>query len=89
MIHRLPLIPATKRHQKVFKIGTQVRIVDFGLHHEKDGEALAVSFGSTENDYRIALDKESHFNKEVIATVLILKNSHQCLLSFVNDNPPL
>jgi hypothetical protein len=39
------------------------------LHHGKDGEVVAVSFGSVENDYRIALDKESHLQREVIVTV--------------------
>jgi hypothetical protein len=60
--------PATKRHHKEFEVGNRVRILDSGLHHEKDGEVVAVNFGS-ENDYRIALDKESHFSREVIVTV--------------------
>jgi hypothetical protein len=45
------LSPATKRHHKEFEVGDRVRILDNGLHHEKDGEVLAVNFGSTENDY--------------------------------------
>jgi len=61
--------PATKRHHKEFKVGDRVRIVERGLHHGKDGKVLAVYFGNTENDYRIALDKESHFHKEVTVTV--------------------
>jgi putative DNA primase/helicase len=61
--------PATKRHHKEFKVGDRVRILDSGLHHEKDGKVLAVNFGSTENDYRIVLDKESHLSKEVTVTV--------------------
>jgi hypothetical protein len=56
--------PATKRHHKEFKVGDRVRILESGLHHEKDGKVLAVSFGSSENDYRIALDKESHLSRE-------------------------
>jgi hypothetical protein len=32
-------------------------------------EVLAVSFNSIENDYRMALDKESHCNKKVTVTV--------------------
>jgi hypothetical protein len=47
----------------------RVGILDSGLYHEKDGKVLAVNFGSTENDYRIALDKESHLSPEVIVTV--------------------
>ena len=27
------------------------------------------TFGSAQNDYRIALDKESHFHKQVIVTL--------------------
>jgi hypothetical protein len=61
--------PATKRHHKECEVGNRVRILDSGLDHEKDGEVLAVNFGSTENDYRIALDKESHFSLGVIVTV--------------------
>jgi len=61
--------PSTKRHHKKIKVGDRVPIVDFGLHHQKDAAVLAISLGSTENDYRIALDKESHHNKEVTVTV--------------------
>jgi len=61
--------PATKRHHKEFEVGDRVRILDSGLHHEKDGEVVAVSFGSVENDYVITLDKESHSNRQVTLTV--------------------
>jgi hypothetical protein len=61
--------PATKRHHKEFKVGDRVRILDSGLHHEKDGEVVDLSFGSIEIDYLIALDKESHFSLQVIVTV--------------------
>jgi putative DNA primase/helicase len=61
--------PATKRHHKEFKVGDRVRILDSGLHHEKDGEVVAVSFGKVENDYVIALDKESHLSRQAIVTV--------------------
>ena len=37
-------------------------------------EMLAVSFSSIENDYRMALDKESHCNKKV---TLILSRSQK------------
>ncbi len=47
-----------------------MQIVECGLHHGKDGEVVAVSFGSVENDYRIALDKESHLQREVIVTIM-------------------
>jgi len=64
-----PSTPAIKHHHKEFKVGDRVRILDSGLHHEKDGKVLAVYFGNTENDYRIALDKESHLSREVTVTV--------------------
>ena len=64
-----PSTPATKRHHKEFKVGDRVRILDSGLHHEKDGEVVAVSFGRVENDYVIALDKESHLSRQAIVTV--------------------
>jgi ribosomal protein L21E len=61
--------PATKRHHKEFKVGDRVRIVERGLHHGKDGKVLAVYFGNTENHYKIALEKESHLQKEVTVRV--------------------
>ena len=61
--------PATKRHHKEFKVGDRVRILDKGLHHGKDGQVLAASYGSVENDYRIALDKESHLSREIVMSV--------------------
>jgi putative DNA primase/helicase len=61
--------PAIKRHHKEFEVGDQVRILDSGLHHGQDGKVVAVFFGSTENNYRIALDKESHRSREVTVTV--------------------
>jgi hypothetical protein len=39
------------------------------------GKLLDIYFGSTQNDYRIALDKESHFHKEVTVTVPHAQNS--------------
>jgi len=64
-----PSTPAIKHHHKEFKVGDRVRILDSGLHHEKDGEVVAASFGSVENDYVIALDKESHLSRQAIVTV--------------------
>jgi ribosomal protein L21E len=61
--------PATKRNHKEFKVGDRVRIVERGLHHGKDGKVLVVYFGNTENRYKIALDKESHLQKEVTVRV--------------------
>jgi putative DNA primase/helicase len=61
--------PAPKHRHKEFKVGDRVRIVDRGLHHGKDGKVLAVYFGNTENNYKIALDKESHLQKEVTVRV--------------------
>ena len=61
--------PATKRHHKEFKVGDRVRILDSGLHHGQDGQVIHVGFGSTENDYVIALDKESHLSRQAIISV--------------------
>ena len=69
LVQNTPPTGATKRHHKEFQIGDRVRILDNGLHHGKDGEVVAASYGSVENDYRIALDKESHLSREVVVTV--------------------
>src|SRR4028119_2130270 len=61
--------PATKRHHKEFKVGDRVRILDSGLHHGQDGQVIHVGFGSAENDYVIALDKESHLSRQAVVTV--------------------
>jgi putative DNA primase/helicase len=61
--------PATKRHHKEFKVGDRVRILDRGLHHGQDGQVIRVGFGSTENDYVIAFDKESHRCRQAVVTV--------------------
>jgi putative DNA primase/helicase len=61
--------PATKRRHKEFKAGDRVRILDSGLHHGQDGQVIHVGFGSVENDYVIALDKESHLCRQAIVTV--------------------
>jgi len=61
--------PATKRHHKEFKVGDRVRILDSGLHHGQDGQVIHVGFGSVENDYVIALDKESHLCRQAVVTV--------------------
>jgi putative DNA primase/helicase len=61
--------PATKRHHKEFKVGDRVRILDSGLHHGQDGQVIHVGFGNVENDYVIALDKESHLCRQAVVTV--------------------
>jgi putative DNA primase/helicase len=61
--------PATKRHHKEFEVGDRVRILDSGLHHGQDGQVIHVGFGSAENDYVIALDKESHLCRQAVVTV--------------------
>jgi putative DNA primase/helicase len=61
--------PATKRYHKEFKVGDRVRILDSGLHHGQDGQVIHVGFGTTENDYVIALDKESHLSRQAIISV--------------------
>jgi predicted P-loop ATPase len=48
-----------------FQIGDRVRIVDGGLYHGQHGQVIHVGFGSTENDYMVALDKDSHSVSQV------------------------
>ena len=64
-----PSTPATKRHHKEFKVGDRVRILDSRLHHGQDGQVIHVRFGSAEDDYVIALDKESHLCRQAVVTV--------------------
>lgn len=56
-------------------VGDGVWILDSGLHYEKDGEVVAASFGSVENDYVIALDKESHLADKLFTPFPTRKNS--------------
>lgn len=39
-------------------------------------EILTIRFGSIENYYKIAIDKESHSNKKVTVTVLYVENTY-------------
>jgi putative DNA primase/helicase len=64
-----PSTPVIKRHHKEFKVGDRVRILDSGLHHGQDGQVIHVGFGRVENDYVIALDKESHRCRQAVVTV--------------------
>jgi putative DNA primase/helicase len=61
--------PATKCHHKEFKVGDRVRILNSGLHHGQDGQVIHVGLGSAEDDYVIALDKESHLCRQAVVTV--------------------
>jgi hypothetical protein len=62
-----PLTPPPKVGQlhEEFQIGDRVRIVDGGLYHGQHGQVIHVGFGSTENDYMVALDKDSHSVSQV------------------------
>ncbi|WP_332972138.1 MULTISPECIES: VapE domain-containing protein [unclassified Microcoleus] len=65
-----PQTPAnTGTNHKEFAIGDRVVIVDRGLHHEQKGKVIDTQWGSSEADYAIQLDKESHLNKVVTITV--------------------
>jgi hypothetical protein len=61
--------PSPIRHHREFQVGDRVRIVDRGLHHGQDGKVIHVGFGSVENDYVIALDKESHLSRQVVISI--------------------
>jgi hypothetical protein len=64
-MHKVPQPSAAKD----FEVSDGVRILESGLHHQKDGKVVAVSLGRIENDYRIAFDKKSHLSREVIVIV--------------------
>jgi len=64
---------------KQFAEGDRVVIAEAGnIHHGQTGKIIAVSFGSKEDKYRIALDKESHFVREL--TIKIPKGSKYTFL---------
>ena len=64
---------------KQFAEGDRVVIAEAGnIHHGQTGKIIAVSSGSKEDKYRIALDKESHFVREL--TIKIPKGSKYTFL---------
>jgi hypothetical protein len=74
-----PSTPAIGANHKQFAEGDRVVIAEVGnIHHGQTGKIIAVSFGSKEDKYRIALDKESHFVREL--TIKIPKGSKYTFL---------
>lgn len=72
-------VVAEKKHHKEFTKGDRVVITEVGnIHHGQRGEVTDISYGSSEIDYRIKLDKVSH-NQEVIK-VVVPKVSHTPIL---------
>jgi hypothetical protein len=66
-------------NHKQFAEGDRVVIAEVGsTHHGQTGKIIAASSGSKEDEYRIALDKESHFVREL--TVKIPKGSKYTFL---------
>ena len=62
--------PAVGSKHKDFEVGDRVVIVEHGsIHHGRTGEVTNVEYGSSETDYTIALDKESHLSKTVMVSV--------------------
>ena len=58
--------PAIGANHKKFAEGDRVVIAEVGsIHHGQTGKIIAASSGSKEDEYRIALDKESHFVREL------------------------
>jgi len=74
-----PSTPAIGANHKQFAEGDRVVIAEVGnIHHGQTGKIIAVSSGSKEDKYRIALDKESHFVREL--TIKIPKGSKYTFL---------
>jgi len=74
-----PPTPAIGANHKQFAEGDRVVIAEVGnTHHGQTGKIIAVSSGSKEDKYRIALDKELHFVREL--TIKIPKGSKYIFL---------
>jgi hypothetical protein len=74
-----PPTPAIGANHKQFAEGDRVVIAEVGnAHHGQTGKIIAASSGSQEDQYRIALDKESHFVREL--TIKIPKGSKYTFL---------
>src|SRR4028118_1490303 len=74
-----PPTPAIGANHKQFAEGDRVVIAEVGnANHGQTGKIIAASSGSKEDEYRIALDKESHFVREL--TVKIPKGSKYTFL---------
>ncbi len=60
------LTPAIGAKHKQFAEGDRVVIAEVGnTHHGQAGKVIAVRSGSKEDEYRVALDNESHFVREL------------------------
>jgi len=65
-----PLTRASECHNNKFEVGARVQILDNGEYHGSYGEVVDTGWGSTEIDYYIALNKESHpSGQKVVVTV--------------------
>jgi hypothetical protein len=65
-----PSTGASERHHNKFEVGARVQILDNGEYHGSCGEVVDTGWGSTEIDYYIALNKESHpSGQKVVVTV--------------------
>jgi hypothetical protein len=74
-----PATSAIGANHKQFAEGDRVVIAEVGsTHHGQTGKIIAARSGSKEDEYRIALDKESHFVREL--TVKIPKRSKYTFL---------
>jgi hypothetical protein len=61
---------ASERHHNKFEVGARVQILDNGEYHGSYGEVVDTGWGSTEIDYYITLNKESHpSGQKVVVTV--------------------
>jgi hypothetical protein len=69
-----PPTPAISSNHEQFAEGDRVVIARVSnTHHKQTGKIILAKYGSKEDEYRIALDKESHFTQ--VATIKIPKGS--------------
>jgi hypothetical protein len=65
-----PSTGASEHHYNQFEVGARVQILDNGEYHGSYGEVVDTGWGSTEIDYYIALNKESHpSGQKIVVTV--------------------
>jgi ribosomal protein L21E len=68
--HKSHTSPTVGSKHKEFEVGDRVVIVEHGsIHHGQKGKVADIWHSSSETDYTIALDKESHFSKVVVVSV--------------------
>jgi hypothetical protein len=73
-----PSLAISSKHRKFAKGNTVVITEPGNIHKGKKGKVIFTSYGSQEDEYRIALDKESHSVREVT-----IKVTKPCKLTYL------